>query len=248
MPREFYGKEKAPCGYTISNPRSWTDEEIAWVKERLDEGHSFEEIGEAIGRTSISVSTKIKKQNKTDDLYNKKNRAIKYEANDLFMQQIAPKSVLDLYAGNSYYKDKNLKLLVTNDKDPRFATDHNEDALKLLCKMYAEDKRFEAIDLDPYGSAYECIDLAIKMSRKGLIVSFGEWGHRRWKRYDFVRSRYGIHSADEFEESKFIEAVQRLGEQNKKQLTPIRTIKYDNFLRVYFAIEKKRVTEQWEKQ
>lgn len=153
--------------------------------------------------------------------------------------------MLDLFAGVSWYKDRGLETLVTNDKDQRFDTTWHADALLCLAGEFVDGQRYDIVDLDPYGSAYDCFDLAIKTAKKGLIVSFGEWGHKRWKRYDFVRPRYGISGDETFTPEAFIEEVQRLGAINKKKLNVTDSVKYNNFLRVYFSIEKLKITEQW---
>ena len=52
--------------------------------------------------------------------------------------------------------------------------------------------RFDLIDIDPFGSAYDCFDLSIKIAEKGLIITYGEMGHIRWKRLDYVNRIYNI--------------------------------------------------------
>lgn len=247
MPLEFYGEVKKGSVYLKSNPRSWTDKELQWVIESMHKGFSIAQIAQSIGRTEISVAVKIKRLGKKSDTYNDANRNLKYTANLNYLQQIQPQTVLDVFAANSYYKTHPEIQLVDNDKDVKFDTAYHMDGLKLLCAMYQENKKFDVIDLDPYGSAYECFDLAIKMAKKGIIVSFGEWGHKRWKRYDFVRPRYGINNADEFTTDAFIREIQRIAQTNHKQLEVIDSLKYSNFVRIYFKINKLKITEQWDK-
>jgi len=246
MPREFFGNMKTPGGYTKTDPREWTSQEIDWVLEKKQEGYSNDIIAKAIERSPIALQIKLKRLSKVEDNYNSKNREVKYSANRKFFDSLQPTSVLDLFAGNSWYQDKALGL-ITNDKDERFDTNYHQDALKLLCKFYGEGKKFDLIDLDPYGSAYECFDLAIKMSRKGIVVSFGEWGHKRWKRTDYVAPRYGINTLEQFGEGElFIKEFQRIAACNKKQATPKQSVLYGNFLRVYFELQDIKVTSQWE--
>ena len=246
MPAEYFGAMKTSGGYTKTDPREWTEKEIAWVLEKKQEGYSNEVIANAIERSPIALQIKLKRLSKIEDNYNAKHREVKYAANSQFFEYIQPTSVLDLYAGQSWYQDKALGL-VTNDKDDRFDTNHHKDALKLLCELYAEGKKFDLIDLDPYGSAYECFDLALKMSRKGIVVSFGEWGHKRWKRTDYVAPRYNINTIEQFGEGElFIKELQRIAKCNKKQATPKHSVLYGNFLRVYFELADIKVTSQWE--
>lgn len=37
FPEGFVGKNRKPCGYTKSIPRSWTDKEIKWLLEKKKE-------------------------------------------------------------------------------------------------------------------------------------------------------------------------------------------------------------------
>jgi N2,N2-dimethylguanosine tRNA methyltransferase len=247
MPAELYGLTTKQGGFTLSEPRQWTSGEIVWVNERLAEGHTVKEIADAIGRTKVSVSLKVKRQSKIKDTYNEKHREMKYAANQRLIDVAGPKSVLDVFAGNSYYLDRGIKRVVTNDLDEKFNTDYHEDALKLLCRLYANGDKFDIIDLDPYGSAYDCIDLAIKMASKGLAISFGEWGHLRWRRYDYVRPRYGIAKVEDFTQQAFIDELTRIAATNKKKVEVLDVLKYGNFLRVYCTFTPLKTTEQWEK-
>lgn len=247
MPAEYFGAHKTSGGYTKSVPREWTEKEVEWILEKKKEGYSNSAIADAIERTEVSVQIKLKRLTKTGDSYNAKHRDLKYQSNQQFLDLVQPKKVLDVYAGNSWW-ESNVETCWTNDTDESFDCDYKLDALELLCRMYAEGEKFDLIDLDPYGSAYECFDLAIKMSKKGIVVSFGEWGHKRWKRTDFVKPRYGIESVEDFADGEpFVKELQRIAACNKKQATPKIAIQYGNFFRVYFELTTKKVTEQWEK-
>lgn len=246
MPKEYFGAYKTSGGYTKTEPREWTEQEIEWILEKKQEGFSNSVIAEAVERSEVSVQIKLKRLTKVQDSYNQKHREAKYSANRKFFDEIEPIRVLDLFAGNSWYGDKALEL-TSNDKNAKFETTFHEDALTLLCMLYQKKQKFDLVDLDPYGSAYECLDLSIKMARKGLIVSFGEWGHKRWKRTDFVSPRYGINTIEQFGEGEmFIKEVQRIAQCNKKVATPFQSILYGNFLRVYFKLHDVKVTSQWE--
>lgn len=244
MPSNFYGKKTTPNEYIKSVPRKWTDDEIKWCKEKLAQGYTAKELARSIGRTEVSVSIKIKRLGKSSGQYNQKNKDFKYETNKNFLETVNPESVLDLYAGDSFYTGKT-NMLVTNDKDKKFKTNYNDDALRVLCQLYANKETFDLVDLDPYGSAYECFDLSIKMANKALVVSFGEWGHKRWKRFDYVRPRYGIENGEQFTVEAFVNEIQRIARTNKKKATPTQVIKYSNFVRVYFVLSREFITEQW---
>lgn len=246
MTTQFSGKKIKNGGITLSDPKRWTDDEIKWLIASKQAGMNVEQLAAALNRTPISVQVKLKRLSKTSDTYNAKHRELKYAANTSFLDAIHPKSVLDLYAGHSWYAGRSLDL-TTNDWSDDFDTDHHEDALKLLARLYLESRKFDLIDLDPYGSAYECFDLAIRLAQKAIIISFGEFGHARWKRLDYVRDRYGISDLDSFQPPAFIAEAQRIGRLHKKELVMIDSLQYGNFLRVYFSINRYKVTEQWDK-
>lgn len=245
MPAEFAGDYIASSGYVKSTPRRWTESELSWCVKQVESGYSYAEIAEATGRTEVSVFVKLKRLTKTNDTYNVKQRELKYRANEMFLNTVQPKTALDVFAGNSWWRD-NAPHAVTNDLDEGFETDFHMTALDLLCQMQVERKRFDVIDLDPFGSAYECFDLAFRMARKGVVISFGEWGHKRWKRTDFVAPRYGIHSLDDFRHEPFIVEAQRIARLHKKVADVFDVLQYSNFLRVYFTITPFKELSQWD--
>lgn len=130
--------------------------------------------------------------------------------------------------------------------DKTIDADEHMDSLKLMCKLYLENKKYDMIDLDPFGSAYDCFDLAIKMAKKGLIITLGEMGHKRFKRLDFVRRMYGIESLEEFTSDRIIEEIQKIGLKNKKILNVYKKKDWQGISRVWFTIDKYKVTEQWD--
>lgn len=239
------GASKANGGFVKTQPREWTKSEIELAQKLKAEGKSTKQIAEILDRSEVSVSIKMKRLSKLADRYNSKHREMKYQANKAFFDSIQPQSVLDVFAGNSYWLNLQSKTL-TNDKSDEFQTDFHMDALKLLAKLYAENAKFDLVDLDPFGSAYECFDLAVKMARKGVVVSFGEIGHKRWKRFDYVAPRYGINDLQNDWVAAFISEFQRIASLNKKIAHPVIVLEYDNFCRVYFELELNKITSQWE--
>lgn len=245
-PDGIIGQHKTPGGFTKTTPREWTEPEIQWMLQKKAEGQSVDALAEALDRSSVSVQIKLKRLSKSHDKYNDKNRDSKYQANAEFLTLINPKTVLDVFAGNSWWA-QNARVTVTNDKDEKFETDYSLDALDMLCKMRLDGRRFDIVDLDPYGSAYECFDLALKIAKRGIIVSFGEWGHKRWKRFDYVKPRYGITELDDFGEGElFIQELQRVAACNKKHAEPVIVLQYSNFVRVYFELTEVKILEQWD--
>lgn len=244
-PEHLIGEEKKNGGFTKTNPRAWSDDEVQWCLDRKAEGFSNAQIANALCRSEVSVQIKLKRHTKSNDSYNVKFRELKYLANESFLQATEPSKVLDVFAGNSWW-DSKVDTCWSNDKDESFPTTYHMDAFDLLCGLYVEGETFDVIDLDPFGSAYDCFDFAFRMAKKGVVISFGEWGHKRWKRTDFVSPRYGIHVLDDFTHERFIAEAQRIARLHKKTADVSDVLQYSNFLRIYFTLTPLKETSQWE--
>jgi hypothetical protein len=248
MPSEYKGDYTKNGGITKFQPRKWTEKEIEWVNMLKAKGFNTNQIAECIDRDVTQVSTKIKRLGKMNKTYNDPHRADKYATNAMFIIDANIDSVLDVFSGSkSAYENYGLKKLVTNDAEVSFSTDYNYDALTFCCLQYAQGNKYDLVDLDPFGSAYDCFDLAIKMAKKGLVITLGELGHKRFKRLDFVRRYYGIETLEDFTTDNLVKHIIKIGERNKKTLIPIYVKDWRNIARVYFKIEQLKITEQWEK-
>jgi hypothetical protein len=246
MPEEYRGKTTKSGGYTNTAPRKWTKKEIEWALKLKNDGYNNAQIAESMGRSNISVQIKLKRLGKKDNTYNAKHVLEKYEINQKFLNEIKPENVLDVYVGErDFYK--NYKR-ITNDKNENIPADYHLDAHKLLCYLYWQSEKFDLIDLYPFGSAYDCFDLAIKMAQKGLVITLGELGHKRWKRLDYVSTHYDINSLDDFTIENLISYIQKIGRQNKKDLVVFDYREWRNIGRVWFKIEPLKITSQWEKE
>jgi hypothetical protein len=226
--------------------KKWTENDLKQLYLLKNEKKSRGYIAEKLNRTKVSISVKWKRLKKKNDTYNIKHRELKYKLNDEFINYLNTKnvkSVLDVFSGNSYYKKYDF-FLTTNDIDKKHDTDFHLHSLKLMCKLFLENKKYDLIDLDPFGSAFDCFDIAIKMAKKGIIITFGEFGHKRFKRYDFVGDRYNINNIEDFKIEKFINKVKEIGRNNKKLLTDIKILQETNILRVYFSISKYKKMEK----
>lgn len=233
---------------TKTKPRPWTKQDLVDLKDLKEKGYKNQTIAFILERSEVSIQIKWKRLHKKDNTYNKEHQLEKYETNKKFIDLIQPSSVLDLYAGEKPYyleliKELNdlnenpFKTVVTNDKEKDYViNNYNDDALKVLCKLYYENNKFDLIDLDPFGSAYECFDLAIKMAKKGLIITYGEMGHKRWKRLDYVERFYNINTLEEFTIDKMIAKTQEIGIQNKKELIPVFVKEWRNIARIYYKV------------
>lgn len=246
MPESYKGKINKSGGYTKTQPRAWTEEELKWVENMKKEGYTNKEISYSVDRSIDSVAIKIKRVLKDKNTYNKEHILEKYEFNNKFLNTIKPASVLDLYCGENHFYEDKVTNVTSNDNNKNINADYNKDALDCICHLYSEGCMYDMVDLDPFGSAYDCFDLAIKMAKKGIAITFGEIGHKRWKRLDFVSRYYGITKLEDFTINKLIEHVQMIGERNKKKLVPLFTKEWRNIGRVWFTIEPLKITEQWE--
>ena len=231
--------------YTKSEQREWTENDVERLRELQEKGYTRKEIASILNRTEVSIMIKLKRLGKKENTYNANHVLEKQQINRMFIEKIKPKTILDLYAGDIGNKYDGMSV-TTNDKDEKFNTDYHEDAYKLLCKLYYENKKYDYIDLDPFGSAYDCIDLAIKMAKKGISITLGELGHKRFRRCDYVRTRYNINSMEEFTIEKIIEEIKKIGIRNKKNLIVYNYKEWQRIGRVWFEIEPYKITEQWE--
>ena len=239
MPSEYKGEYTNNGGLTKFQPRKWTEKEIEWVNMLKEKGFNTKQIAECIDRDVTQVSIKIKRLGKKSMTYNQGHFEEKFAVNYDFVKQIKPKSVLDVYAGfASVYKKLNCENVISNDKNEKSNTEYHLDALDFICQMYLDKRKFDLVDLDPFGSAYDCFDLAIKMAKKGLVITLGELGHKRFKRLDFVRRYYGIETLEDFTTANLVKPIIKIGERNKKTLIPIYVKDWRNIARVYFKIEK----------
>jgi hypothetical protein len=254
MPSEYKGEYTKNGGLTKFQPRKWTEKEIEWVNMLKEKGFNTKQIAECIDRDVTQVSIKIKRLGKMNKTYNDPHRAEKYKTNFDFLELINPKSCLDVYSGENSFWMYKAGYTITNDKNCGVELKDNHfkmDAFDFLCYMWLNRKQYykeyDVIDLDPFGSAYDCFDLAIKMAKKGLVITLGELGHKRFKRLDFVRRYYGIETLEDFTTDNLVKHIIKIGERNKKTLIPIYVKDFRNIARVYFKIEKLKITEQWEK-
>ena len=247
MPDEFKGQQGKGCGYTKSKPREWTDQEIEWIQKMRADGFSNEEIGQSTGRTAVSIQIKLKRIGKTEDTYNEHHLRDKYQCNVEYYNRLKPDTILDMFCGvKSYWRTNTTAKVTTNDQNDEIAADYHERAEMLIHRLYYEGNKYDVIDLDPYGSAYECFDLAIKMATKGIIITFGELGHKRWKRLDYVSLYYGITTLEDFTLKTLVDHCEMIARRNKKTLVPVISRTWDRIGRVWFEIKNITITDQWE--
>lgn len=233
MPESYKGKYIKICN---RNGRKWTDEEFEWTRNLLNKGFNKNQIAVSIDRSVTGASSIIKHIRKQDNTYNKSHCNKKYETNIKFIERIKPKNVLDLYCGvNNFYKGK-IKNVTSNDKDKTIIADYNMAADKCIAYLYSQNKKYDLIDLDPYGSAYDCFDLAIKMAKKGIIITLGEMDCKRWKNERFIKRYYNM-SLEDFTLENIINHIKMIGMRNNKKINPVFIEEWKNIARVWFEIE-----------
>ena len=246
MPREFIGPSLKNNGFVRFTPRRWTEPEIKWALDLRARGFSIAQIAICLYRDDLGVETKLKKLSKKTATYNPAHLSEKYAANAAFLDIAKPRSVLDLYAGReSWYRGK-VDELYANDKLDSATNDSQGDALRTLCRLYAEGRKFDVVDLDPFGSAFDLFDLAIKTATRGVVITFGEMGCKRFGRTDFIRRRYGLMMSSALDSGALVDFVRIVGERNKKTLVPVIHRDWHNISRVYFLVSHYRITEQWD--
>lgn len=248
LPKHLRGKPLSKSEYVHTTPRTWSKGEIKWLLKLKANNISNKDVAVYMDRTETSIHLKYKRLQKSDGkTYNHKHRDDKYKTNDEFLELIKPKSVLDLYAGDvSFYQDK-VKNIVSNDTNPEFNTTYNERAEVLSAKLCYSGHKFDLVDIDPFGSGFECLNTSIQMAKSGIIVTLGEMGHKRYRRLHFVNTRYNISTMGDFTSENIVKEIIKIGKRYKKQLEPVYIKDWNLISRVYFRIHDYKVLEQWVK-
>lgn len=214
--------------------RKWTPEEEQYVYNLRRKGYSHTQIGQKTGRSIPSIKNKLRRLNKKKGIghYDRGHSIQKHLLNQRFIKIIHPHTILDLYnAGNTQY---NQYQCTTNDINPQFNTDYHEDALTLIQTLYQQNKKYDMIDLDPYGTAYPLWKYAVQMINKGIIITLGELMHKRFKRYDVVGKYYGITCTDNFTPRRMVEVLIKDAMNYNVNLKCVYLADYDYIARAYF--------------
>lgn len=252
MPQAFIGETFKQNPYAYTKSRRWTEEEKKYCLAMSEAGYSHKDIAYATGRSEVSVSLKMKRMKKTPEIrtYNKEHITDKYTINIFMAEYLQPNTILDIACGTENFWKNNIRKIgatevYTNDLNSKIQADAHMPADKEIARLYSLNKTFDIIDIDLFGSPYDCIDLAIRMSNKGLFLTLGEMGHKRFKRLDFVRDHYNITTMEQFTSDNIIKEIIRMGACHKKKLTPVYVMDCKNISRVWFSVSKLKKTEQW---
>ena len=243
FPVEKMGKYLTQTELTYSTPRKWVKEETNLLIDWYRMGYSIKDIAMALSRTPASIANKVRRVKKwiIDEYNSSEARMAKYNCNLEFLDMIdKPKTCLDAFAGCGSYWSTNTKLKVdTNDYNEEFDTMYHMKAERLLAKLYSEEKYYDIVDIDPYGSPYLCINNAIAIARKGLILTFGEKGHIQQNRTDYVDACYGIKKIKNLNVNTLINYVKKIGNSYNKELKEVKIFESNSIWRVYFTVTKR---------
>ena len=222
-------------GTIKSIPKVWNDEEISKMLELKKQEVSFDIICKILNRTAESCKRKFYRLQKKLNTYNKNHKDLKYYYNKQFLEKINAETLLDAYSGGISWWKKNTQLQVIDNDIKIAGAEYKLDAFDFL--YLHRKQKYDVVDLDPFGSAYDCFDFALQIAEKGLIITFVEIVGRRFNRQDFVEHRYGINYIEDFTSKKLSEYVEKKALIYRKVLTPIIIAEMTNITRIYYKIE-----------
>lgn len=221
-------------------PKKWTIEDETYLKVLKWFWHNNEYIWLVMWRSTVSIWVKWKRLHKEDNTYNSKHVQDKIQSNNVFFELINPKSVIDCYAGKRFYKDKGIKY-ISNDLHEDWC-DYKLDAFKFLSQF--DWRAFDLVDIDPFWSWFDCIDVWLRIAKKWFIITLWELWHKRFKRIDFVKDRYWIIDNELWIE-RIIEYILKRWLIYKKILNPVIIKDWWNIWRVYFEVKQYKELSQW---
>jgi tRNA G26 N,N-dimethylase Trm1 len=148
---------------------------------------------------------------------------------------------VDAFAGmnKKYATMKDVKV-ITNDIDQKCPTEYHLPADRFLSQMYADARNVDLVDLDPYGSCWDCLPLAIKLARKGLIISYGDFSNWRYKRWEIIQYQVGCipKDIDQYRGLLIGVTIQMAMSYAKKKLVPVYAFSPNKyFTRIYYQVQ-----------
>lgn len=232
-----------PC--IIKNPeealkkrrRLWTKEEDEFLLDMKKYGIRVVVISKALLRTVASTNNRYRYLSLINNTYNEGHREDKYKSNEEFCKVLGNvDSILDAYSGVSSYWKRHLEssgaFVITNDINENINAAFHVPAKTLVKRFKKLGARFDIVDLDPFGSAYECFDDAIEICKKGLIMTFGDKiGVRSNKNLPLER-----YNCSKYDEEKIIRYFVSRAEKKGVNLTKVIHKHWKHTWRVYFKI------------
>lgn len=243
LPNEYKGKERIAHHkeYDLKS-RDWTEEEEKWLWDLYKQGYTIKQCAFSLDRGEVATGIKLKRLKKRYNEYNETHLNDKYSSNFKFLKLFNDDIiVLDVFCGvNSFYKNKGFNV-VTNDKDKKIDAMYHMDADKFLDFIISKGDKFDIVDLDPFGASITYLEKALKIADKGLIMTLGELGHRRWKRLDFISKHYSnITKVEDITIDNMIEHIINHAEELGYTLEIVIKKDWGNIGRVYFKIIGKK--------
>lgn len=248
FPKNKMGAYRKKTKCTRTQPRDWTEDEIKYAVDAYDSGYTLKEISQALDRSYTSVRIKLERHEKDIDVdtYNDTSILEKYATNmDFYTLLGCPSSCLDVCCGTKSFWENNTEMkVITNDKNKNITATYNMMAERLIAKMYSEYKNFDIVDVDCFGDPFKCIDLAVQISKKGLILTFGLKKSKQFSRDD-VGKKYNIDNVKDLNIDNLIDYVKNRAFIFDKEVDVAFIHKNSSIWRVYFTV-KHRTTPKYD--
>lgn len=167
-----------------------------------------------------------------------KHRNEKYQENWNYLKNYftTNPSVLDAYAGETSWWETMLGPgnVVTNDTNKNYSTTYHLPAETLMKEMVRKERTYDIVDLDPFNSPYKCFDNAMKVAKKGLVMTFGDkLGLISNKKLATCR-----YSCKEYKEDDIVRSyILRARKLHRKELILVGFGKWGTLWRAWFTIK-----------
>ena len=220
--------------------RQWTNKEEQTAYKYYKQGYTLTEIANRLNRSPTSIKNKIRRLKKKRGVnnYDQDHTIDKHLTNQRFIRHIQPYSILDVFnAGNTQYN--HIPVHITNDIDTRFKTTYHLDAMDLLLQEQDKKNKYDIVDLDPYGAVLKYLPYALPLTRKAIILTYGELLHKQYKRTDTVQ-QYGITTPEQLNLENLIKITIHLAIQNGVKIKPVIIKDYKYIGRVYYEIRENK--------
>ena len=179
------------------------DEKIEETIRLKSEGFSNQHIADKLGVGVTRIKDYISEYKKRENIYNQDHLEDKYGLNDDFFHLIKPKSILDVCCGQRKFWADYKKFgcnVVSNDcmEDKRAQPDKlmTFKAHQLLEAYKLANTQFDIVDVDTYGNPADCLEAAVVVAKKGLIITFGEFKRLRYRFKNvgqkYFKEKYGM--------------------------------------------------------
>lgn len=254
---------------TDTDPTSWSESEEKRLLKMIknDEYDKNDMYSSFDSRPESSVDNKIRRLRKSNGLYNSRYATEKYEKNSEWIEMIDDRnrgklSVFDAYAGDGTsstiyreYADQIVACEVEKNiyKNLESTISKHEtvfdDCINELMRRNIDQDTFTYIDLDPFGTPFDAVPLAIKLIKNGyMAVTYGDIKLQRWGRTNVLTKQYKMPTTTEWEEvAEYMigwTVFEGIRQRNSSNVRTIEPIDIQNFggktgiLRVLYEVKK----------